>query len=167
MRVMLFGADKPAVHTDDFIDFAKSFLGTPYVWGSVNPKVGFDCSGFVNHVSKHFGFDVPRTSAQFVSLGEEIKQSEAQAGDIILFSGSKRSKKVNHMGIVVENPNGELQFIHASRGKKNVNLSGMTDYFQDRLVKIVRIFPLDSHQQIDVGDLQTFPAPELQLPIVD
>lgn len=71
----------------------------------------------MNHVSKHFGFEVPRTSAQFTHLGKDVKPEEAQAGDIILFCGSNAKKRiVGHMGIVIENPDGALQFIHSSSG---------------------------------------------------
>src|SRR5258708_21373804 len=82
-----------------FVDYAKTLIGTPYVWGSVNPKIGVDCSGFVNYVSNHFGIAVPRTSTQFTNLGLEVKPEEAEAGDIILFTGSNAKKrKVGHMG---------------------------------------------------------------------
>ena len=39
---------------EDLVDYAKSFLGTRYVWGGASPS-GFDCSGFTMYVYAHFG----------------------------------------------------------------------------------------------------------------
>ena len=133
--------------THQFVDYAKTLIGTPYVWGSVNPKVGVDCSGFVNYVSNHFGISVPRTSSQFSNLGVEVKQEEAKTGDIILFTGTNAKKRVvGHMGIVTENPDGNLSFIHSSSGhKRGVHISELKGYYKTRLVKIVRIFRMNQN----------------------
>ena len=40
---------------EDLVDYAKSFLGTRYVWGGASPS-GFDCSGFTMYVYAHFGY---------------------------------------------------------------------------------------------------------------
>ncbi|TMI84588.1 MAG: NlpC/P60 family protein [Bacteroidetes bacterium] len=128
-----------------FVDYAKTLIGTPYVWGSVNPKVGVDCSGFVNYVSHHFGISVPRTSAQFTHLGIDVKPEGAMPGDLILFTGSNAKKKVvGHMGIVTEeDPDGHVSFIHSSSGhKRGVHISELRGYYKTHLVKIIRIFPL-------------------------
>jgi cell wall-associated NlpC family hydrolase len=141
-------ADSLVLHIDNiaqqFVDYAKTLIGTPYVWGSVNPKIGVDCSGFVNYVSNHFGIPVPRTSTQFTNLGLEVKPEEAEAGDIILFTGSNAKKrKVGHMGIVTENPGDHINFIHSSSGhKRGVHISELKGYYKTRLVKIIRIFPV-------------------------
>jgi len=148
-------ADSLVHHVDSFasqfVDYAKTLIGTPYSWGSVNPKVGVDCSGFVNYVSNHFGISVPRTSAQFAQLGMEIKPEEAKTGDIILFTGSNpRKHVVGHMGIVTENPDGNVSFIHSSSGhKRGVHISELRGYYKTRLVKIIRIFPLNESKIVD------------------
>src|ERR1041384_6918286 len=38
-----------------FVAYAKTLIGTPYLYGSIDPAKGLDCSGFVNAVSNHFG----------------------------------------------------------------------------------------------------------------
>jgi cell wall-associated NlpC family hydrolase len=38
------------------IDYARTFLGTPYIWGGNSPQ-GYDCSGFVQEVLAFAGVD--------------------------------------------------------------------------------------------------------------
>lgn len=126
-----------------FVEYAKTLIGTPYAYGSVNPAVGFDCSGFVNYVSNHFGIEVPRSSVQFTNLGKEVEQGNAMPGDLILFTGTNPNERVvGHIGIVTENPATGLRFIHSTSGsKKGVTISEMSEYYNNRFVKIVRVFP--------------------------
>ena len=144
--------DSVAFHVDgfaqQFVEYAKNFIGVKYRWGgATNPQAGLDCSGFVNYISKHFDISVPRTAAQFTDLGLEVNVDSAQTGDLILFKGGNaRSKKIGHMGIVVENSNDGLEFIHSSSGHKmGVHISELAGYYKQRLVKIIRIFPLSGN----------------------
>jgi cell wall-associated NlpC family hydrolase len=128
---------------EEFVNYAKTFIGTPYLYGSVDPTKGLDCSGFINCVAKHFNIKVPRSSVEFTNVGTTIETNNAQPGDLILFTGTDASKKVvGHIGIVSENNNGDLQFIHSSSGKANgVTISNLEGYYTTRLMKIIRIFP--------------------------
>ena len=50
---------------NSLVDSAKSFIGTPYVWGGESmTEGGMDCSGFVYNALKSAGYDVGRTTAQ-------------------------------------------------------------------------------------------------------
>jgi cell wall-associated NlpC family hydrolase len=126
-----------------FVNYAKTLIGTPYLYGSVNPAKGLDCSGFVNYVSDHFGIKVPRSSVEFTNLGTTIETTNAKPGDLVLFTGTDPRKHiVGHMGIITDNINGQVQFIHSSSGKsKGVTVSDLSDYYKSRLVKVIRIFP--------------------------
>ena len=127
-----------------FVEYAKTLIGTPYLYGSTNPRNGLDCSGFVNCVSDHFGIKVPRSSAEFTNFGTTVEANNAKPGDLILFTGTELSKHVvGHMGIITNNINGELQFIHSSSGKsKGVTVSDLDGYYKTRFVKVIRIFPM-------------------------
>ena len=56
---------------DSVVNYALEYLGTPYVYGSCSEE-GFDCSGFVYYVFKHFDIDVPRSSSLYEDFGEEV-----------------------------------------------------------------------------------------------
>lgn len=137
------GIDVGYVKPEQIVEFAKTLIGVRYVWGSTNPKVGFDCSGFITHVFNHFKIAVPRSSIDFTNVGTTVSQQDAKAGDLILFTGTNpQERHVGHMGIVVENNNGALNFIHSTSGKAmGVTISPLSDYYKTRYVKVIRIFP--------------------------
>lgn len=127
----------------DFVEYAKKLTGTPYLYGSIDPARGLDCSGFINAVSNHFGIKVPRSSVEFTNVGSPVESGEAKPGDLVLFTGTDPGKRVvGHMGIVTSNDDGHLQFIHSTSGKaKGVTTSDLDGYYQTRFVKVIRIFP--------------------------
>jgi cell wall-associated NlpC family hydrolase len=106
------------VQTVDTIEAnAKSFLGTPYVWGATGPST-FDCSGFTQWVYRDAGITIPRVSRDQARVGEYVAFNQLQRGDMMFFDTHKRrTGKVSHVGIYL----GEGNFIHASsKGKKVV-----------------------------------------------
>jgi cell wall-associated NlpC family hydrolase len=134
--------DTKDVDADELVSFAESLQGVPYQYGSMDINKGFDCSGFINYVFNHYSISVPRTSADFTNAGKEVSIKECRRGDIILFTGSDAgSGKVGHMGIITKNQHRKITFVHAaSGGGKGVVLSGMSNYFITRFVKVIRIF---------------------------
>ena len=124
------------------VAYAESLFGTPYRYASTDPKVGFDCSGFITYVFNHFGIKVPRSSIDFTNVGKEVAVPEAKRGDIILFTGTDSTERyVGHMGIIVSNEMGDLKFIHSSSGKAyGVTVSPLKGYYSGRFVKVIRIF---------------------------
>jgi cell wall-associated NlpC family hydrolase len=133
------GKTKPGV----LIVYAKKLLGTPYLYGSADPSRGFDCSGFITYVFKHFNIEVPRSSVDFTNEGGWVALENAKPGDLILFTGTDSTvRRVGHMGIITSNIDGDIQFIHSTSGKaRGVVISDMKDYYQSRFVKVIRIFP--------------------------
>lgn len=124
----------------DLVAFAKLQLGVPYLWGGMDRKKGFDCSGFISYVFSNFNIPVPRVTYQFTNAGVDIPLEFSKPGDIILFTGSNaNSGEVGHMGIITENRKGVIQFIHAS-SSSGVVISGMNSYFIPRYVRVNRIF---------------------------
>jgi len=127
----------------EVVNFAKSLLKTPYVYGGKSPKTGFDSSGFISFVFNHFNISVPTTSNEFSSIGKIISITEASEGDLILISKSEFDKKtVGYVGIVTSSKGAPVEFIYANSGKvKEVTISPFNSYYQKRLVKVVSIIP--------------------------
>ncbi|MDF2434232.1 MAG: hypothetical protein JWP44_3863 [Mucilaginibacter sp.] len=128
------------------IAFARSLTGVPYKYGSIDPKEGLDCSGFITYVFNHFGIAVPRTSVGFTFVGREIELNNARPGDLVLFTGTDTTTStVGHMGILVSSPGEEFKFIHCTSGKANgVTETPFSSYYIKRYVKTIRIFPANN-----------------------
>ena len=134
--------DIPATTPHELVHFAKTLIGIPYKYASIDPSKGFDCSGFITYVFNHFNIEVPRSSVDFTNVGKEINPGNAKEGDLILFTGTVDSIRiVGHMGIVTQNSD-TLKFIHSTSGRANgVTISKLDDYYKRRFVKVIRVFP--------------------------
>lgn len=127
---------------DDLVNFSKQFIGTPYLFGSTDPKQGLDCSGFINHVYKTYSYNVPRSSKDFVNFGRQIDINEVKKGDLLLFTGTEEgSLEAGHIGIVIT-PNGmNSEFIHSSSGKANgVTTTSLSEpHYTKRFIKAISV----------------------------
>lgn len=120
------------------VNAAKSYIGTPYVWGGESlSEGGMDCSGFVYNALKDAGYNVGRTTAQgYRSSGTAVSKDEMQPGDLIFFG---KDNNASHIGIYV----GNGQMIHSAGGSKNtkdnpgkgvsvVNVNHRNDFLEAR-----------------------------------
>ena len=107
------------------ISFAKELVGVRYVYGGKSPS-GFDCSGFVGYVYKHFGISLNSSAASMYSNGAKVSKSNLSAGDILFFDASSRGKagSIDHVGIYL----GNNKFIHASTSNRQVIIQSLSAY---------------------------------------
>lgn len=133
------GAD--TANSTHILAFARQFFGVRYKYASANPLEGFDCSGFLYHVFHQFNIDVPRSSKDYMQYGKEINAADAKPGDFILFTGTDSTVRVcGHVGLITENKNNNILFIHSSSGKANgVTISPLEGYYRTRYLKCTRI----------------------------
>ena len=135
--------------------FLSRYLGIPYLRGGSSLK-GFDCSGFARFIYKtFFDFDLPHNStSQYRSpLLVKVPHEELKPGDLIFFASSPSKKRINHVGIYLE----DNTFIHAEN-KRGITLSRIDDaYWRSRLVSVKRPLIGDEYQYQDESD---FSEPE-------
>lgn len=72
LEVTEFPAIEGNAPGERIVNFAKKFIGNPYVWGGISLTAGCDCSGFVQSVYKRFGYSLPRCSYQQAEVGKEV-----------------------------------------------------------------------------------------------
>ena len=114
------------------VDYAKQYLGTPYVYGGNGPN-SFDCSGYTSYVYRHFGYTLNRTASGQLSNGVSVSKSELQPGDLVFFKDGG-SKPVSHVGIYI----GGGQFIHASTSTYEVRINDLTSGYYNNVYVYAR-----------------------------
>lgn len=97
---------------DQLIASATENIGIRYRSGGTT-KAGFDCSGLMFCTFGNFDIKLPRSSIEQSRIGTKIASEEAQKGDLIFFRTNGR-RHINHVGMVVENVDGEIKFVHSS-----------------------------------------------------
>lgn len=124
---------------DSIVNFGLKLLGTPYTAAGSSTD-GFDCSGFVYFVFKHFGVDVPRSSSLFKDFGEAVDINDVQKGDVLVFLSPTRDE-IGHIGIVTKPKGMETEFVHSSSGKAMaVIISSLkNEGYKKRFVKAVDV----------------------------
>jgi cell wall-associated NlpC family hydrolase len=99
----------------DIVNFARQFVGNPYVWGGNSLTNGCDCSGFIHLVYKNFGYTVPRYSMSFLNVGTPVEYEDMQPGDIVIY---ERLNGIGHVAIYM----GDGKIVEAQSSK-----AGITD----------------------------------------
>lgn len=128
MTELLYGQGISDVRVD-LCQYAKQFLGNPYVWGGVSLTNGADCSGFVLSVYKKYGVTLPHYSGAQANSGTKISLSDAKPGDLVFYG---KGQTINHVAIYI----GNGQVIHASSPTTGIKISNV--YYRTPL-KTVRI----------------------------
>lgn len=124
---------------DSIVNYGKLFLNTPYRYGSKGAD-SFDCSGFTSYVYRNFGYDLHHSSSDQAEQFDTINRTHLIKGDLVFFSGRRRSKSIGHVGIVVAaNKNGEFDFIHAAVRSGVVISNSQEDYYKQRFVSAGRV----------------------------
>ena len=112
------------------VEYAKQFIGNPYVWGGTSLTKGADCSGFVLSVFKKYGITLSHSSRAQANEGTKISASELKPGDLVFYGNGKGN--INHVAIYI----GGGQVIHASSPKTGIKISS---YKYRTPVKCVRV----------------------------
>ncbi len=130
MTEFLYGSGVSDVRME-LCEYAKKFVGNPYVWGGTSLTKGADCSGFVLSVYAKYGISLPHSSRAQANCGKRISMSEARPGDLVFYA---KGKRINHVGIYI----GGGQIVNASSPKTGIRIANA--YYRTP-VAVVRILP--------------------------
>ena len=115
MTEFLYGAGVSDVRVE-LCEYARQFVGNPYVWGGTSLTKGADCSGFVLSVFAKYGISLPHSSRAQANSGTRIKMSEAKPGDLVFYA---KGGRINHVAIYI----GGGQVISASSPKTGIRIA--------------------------------------------
>jgi lipoprotein Spr len=93
---------------------AENYKGTPYTYNGKNPKLGFDCSGFVSWVFTKAGYNLSGSSKSQAKMGSKINKNDIAAGDLVFFG---ENGKVSHVSIVKAVEGKNIYVIHATTSR--------------------------------------------------
>lgn len=127
MSEILYGSGVSDVRID-LSEYAKQFVGNPYVWGGESLTKGADCSGFTLSIYKKYGISLPHSSRAQANMGTSIKMSEAKPGDLVFYA---KGGRINHVAIYI----GGGQVCHASSPKTGIRI---TSAYYRTPVKVAR-----------------------------
>lgn len=106
----------------DLVEYARKFIGTPYLWGGKCHLEGFDCSGFIQEVLNRVGIDPvgdQSSQAYFNFFSKNGTVSEPKAGALVFYGKSTTS--ITHISfctnehIVVEAAGGDATTLNKAR----------------------------------------------------
>ncbi len=131
MTELLYGQGVSDVRVE-LVEYAKQFLGNPYVYGGSSLTKGTDCSGFTMSVFKKFGVKLSHHAADQAREGTKISASELLPGDLVFYSDSKGN--INHVALYI----GGGRVIHASSPKTGIKISKYNYRTPVRYVRILK-----------------------------
>ena len=129
-------ANNTSASGNSVVEFARQYLGYPYVSGGSTPEAGFDCSGFTRYVFAHFGYELGRVAASQTTVGTVVERENLQTGDLILFYNDGKTK-IGHCGIYINGGD----FIHSANPQRGVVIDNLNSnsYYNQRFVTARRI----------------------------
>ncbi len=99
---------------DSIINYAKTYVGLRYRYGGITPA-GFDCSGFMFHIHRHFNLPLPRVPSATCVMGDTVPIDSLQPGDLVYFkSRGAYNNSIGHVAMVVEKLPGDFIMIHSA-----------------------------------------------------
>ena len=121
------GSDGVSSSQASIAEYAKQFLGNPYVWGGSSLTGGADCSGFTMSLYRKYGHSLPHNAAAQAGVTRSV--SSPKPGDLFFYSNGSR---INHVAMYI----GSGLVIHASNPSDGIKISNA--YYR-KPVKIGRV----------------------------
>jgi LysM repeat protein len=99
---------------DSIIDYGKTFVGLKYRYGGITPA-GFDCSGFIFHIHRHFNLPLPRIPNETSIMGTVVPIDSLQPGDLVYIkTRAAYDNTIGHVMMVIEKTEDSFYVIHSA-----------------------------------------------------
>ncbi len=127
------------------IEYAKQFVGNPYVHGGRSLVTGTDCSGFTSLVYQHFGYTLSWTPIGQISQGTTVKNVYAGSskitaadllpGDLLFYTNSAKANlpypsNIGHVALYI----GNGQIVHAGTEESGIEIR--SGFYRDPLIAV-------------------------------
>ncbi len=114
---------------NQIVQYAKQFVGNPYVYGGTSLTNGADCSGFTMSVFAHFGISIARSSYDQINSGYQVSIANIAPGDLVL---SGYDGVISHSSMYI----GNNQIIHSLNEDVGIVI---TDLYIMPIIAVVRV----------------------------
>lgn len=105
-------------YKEQIVNFAKQFIGNPYLLGGTSLTNGTDCSGFVMSVYANFGISLSRTAPDQSHIGSEVSIDDIEIGDIVSYG---YDGFVGHSGLYI----GDGMIVHAATPELGIRIDSI------------------------------------------
>lgn len=129
MTELLYGQGVSDLRVD-MVEYAKQFIGNPYVWGGTSLTKGADCSGFVLSIYKKFGIKLSHSSRAQAKEGKKIAYKDILPGDLVFYG----SPTISHVAMYI----GGGKVIHAASPKQGIIISKYNYHTPVKYVRIIK-----------------------------
>lgn len=104
----------------------EAMLGTDYVFGA-NGEDAVDCSSLVQRMFRGAGIEVPRTTRELVTEGDEVHLGDLEAGDLLFYRWGPSGL---HVAVYLDDD----RILHASSAQGEVVISHLNAAWQRRMI---------------------------------
>lgn len=136
-------SDRFPIRGESVARTARTWWGTPYLWGGVTPA-GADCSGYVQSVFWMHGIALPRDSDLQAKVGQPLDTADLAAlrpGDLLFFA--EGGERITHVALSL----GGAEILHSAlsngavRSNRLDGVEGLERRLAAELVEARRVLP--------------------------
>ena len=103
----------------NLVNYAKKYLGLPYIPAGSSLASGTDCSGFTRLIFQEFGIGLGRTVASQLYSGSYVAKEDLRPGDLVFYGYYQGYS--SHVAIYI----GDGLIIHESNPRDGVKISSV------------------------------------------
>lgn len=139
----------------ELIRRARTWIGTPYVYGGHTRKKGTDCSGMIMELFLGvYDLKLPRSSAMQHEYSRPVKFDRMKPGDLVFFTTGKNRSRINHVGLYI----GDNRMIHASSSRGVIETALSDKYWRNAYHSSGCVIDTDPKRQKEAPAKEVIPS---------